>query len=103
MVKRFFLAIGILGCSFIVHAQRAEVEFGKNRLQFKNFNWRYYSTENFEIYFYDGGNDIAKVGAAYLEKEFDRITDVLGYSSYYKHVYHWECIHQRNHFHCSCC
>ncbi len=53
-------------------------------MQFKNFNWRYYSTENFEIYFYDGGNEIARLGAEYLEKEFEKITDVLGYSSYYK-------------------
>lgn len=66
------------------NAQMAEVEFGKNRLQFKNFNWRYYSTENFEIYFYDGGNEIARIGAQYLEKEFDRITDIIGYTSYYK-------------------
>jgi len=64
--------------------QRAQVEFGKNRMQFKNFNWRYYSTENFEIYFYDGGNEIARLGAEYLEEEFERITDILGYSSYYK-------------------
>ena len=77
------LIIGILG-AFQVYGQRAEVEFGKNRMQFKNFNWRYYSTENFEIYFYDGGNEIARLGAEYLEKQFDKITDVLGYSSYYK-------------------
>jgi len=53
-------------------------------MQFKNFNWRYYSTDNFELYFYDGGNEIARLGAEYLEKEFDKITDILGYSSYYK-------------------
>jgi len=73
-----------LCCAIAGYAQRADVEFGKNRLQFKNFSWRYYSTENFEIYFYDGGNEMARIGANYLEKEFDRITDILGYSSYYK-------------------
>ncbi len=87
MVKKFRLSaftvlLFLVGIS--VFAQRAEVEFGKNRMQFKNFNWRYYSTENFEIYFYDGGNEIARLGAEYLEKEFEKITDVIGYSSYYK-------------------
>jgi hypothetical protein len=64
--------------------QEAMEKFGKNRVQYKNFKWRYYSTENFDIYFYDGGNEIAKVATSYLEKEFDRITDILGTVSYSK-------------------
>jgi hypothetical protein len=64
--------------------QEAMEKFGKNRVQYKNFKWRYYSTENFDIYFYDGGNEIAKVASSYLEKEFDRITDILGTVSYSK-------------------
>lgn len=67
-----------------VFAQEAMEKFGKNRVQYKSFKWRYYSTENFEIYFYDGGNEIARVATKYLEKEFDRITDILGTISYSK-------------------
>jgi len=59
-------------------------KFGKNRVQYKNFKWRFYSTENFDIYFYDGGNEIARIATKYLEKEFDRITDILGTVSYSK-------------------
>ena len=65
-------------------AQRAMERFGQNRVQYKNFKWRYYSTENFDIYFYDGGNELAKMGAQYLNKEFDHITDILGYPPYSK-------------------
>ena len=65
-------------------AQEAMEKFGKNRLQYKNFKWRFYSTENFDIYFYDGGNEIAKIATEYLEKEFDRVTDILGTVSYSK-------------------
>ena len=64
--------------------QEAMEKFGKNRVQYKNFKWRYYSTENFDIYFYDGGNEIAKIATEYLEKEFDRITDILGTVTYSK-------------------
>jgi Tol biopolymer transport system component len=59
-------------------------QFGKNRLQFKIFDWRYLSSENFDIYFYDGGADIAKQAAQYLEEEFERMTDLLGYAPYTK-------------------
>ncbi len=67
-----------------VFAQEAMEKFGMNRVQYKNFKWRYYSTENFDIYFYDGGNEIARIATTYLEKEFDRITDILGTISYSK-------------------
>ena len=67
-----------------VQAQIAQEQFGKNRVQYKNFNWRYYSSDNFDIYFYDGGESNAQVAAKYLEKEFERITDVIGYAPYTK-------------------
>lgn len=77
----------ILTITFFIIEAKAQMtveEFGKNRLQYKIFKWRYLSTENFDIYYYDGGANIAKVGAKYLENEFERITDILGYSPYTK-------------------
>ncbi|MDN5201532.1 translocation protein TolB [Fulvivirgaceae bacterium BMA10] len=65
-------------------AQQSIESFGKNRVQYKNFEWRYYSTDNFDVYFYEGGSDLAQIAARYLEDEFDRVTDVLGYSPYSK-------------------
>ena len=66
------------------HAQINRERFGKNRVQFKNFDWRYYSSDNFDVYFYDGGQDNALIAAKFLEKEFERITDVIGYAPYTK-------------------
>ena len=65
-------------------AQEAIGTFGKNRIQYKLFEWRYYSSDNFDVYFYEGGNNLAKMAASYLEGEFDRLTDVLGYQPYSK-------------------
>ena len=95
MMKRKLRMAGILRYSFIVGAifllalsdamsQDAMEKFGKNRLQYKNFKWRYYRTENFDIYFYDGGNEIAHMAAEYLEKNFSRLNDMLGYAPYSK-------------------
>ena len=85
-MKRFGFLIGILLMVLVLdtRGQISVDEFGKNRLQFKIFDWRYLSSENFDIYFYDGGNEIAKQAAQYLEEEFERITDLLGYSPYTK-------------------
>ena len=88
-MKRFFyrhisVLLILLSISSLAIAQEAMEKFGKNRVQYKNFKWRYYSTENFDIYFYDGGNELARIATEYLEKEFDRITDILGTVSYSK-------------------
>lgn len=65
-------------------AQVPVSEFGKNRVQYKNFDWRFYSTQNFDVYFYDGGADLAKMSVDFLEEEFEKITDALGYAPYNK-------------------
>jgi len=65
-------------------AQLAKDSFGRNRMQYKKFDWRYYSTENFDVYYYEGGADLAQKAASFLEEEFDRITDLLGFGPYSK-------------------
>ncbi len=71
--------------SSIAVAQESIADFGKNRVQYKSFNWQYYSSDNFDIYFYEGGKNNARQAADYLESEYDRITqDVLGYALYSK-------------------
>jgi len=64
--------------------QKALEKYGKNRLQYKSFNWRYYNTKNFDVYFYDGGNEIARMASEYLEKNFSRLNDLIGYAPYTK-------------------
>ena len=56
--------------------------FGKNRIQYRNFEWKIIRTSNFEIYYYQDGRQIANLTAQYAESEFDRITELLGYTPY---------------------
>lgn len=58
--------------------------FGKSRIQHKDLEWRYYSSENFDIYFYDGGETIVREAADFLEEEYNNITEFIGYSPYAK-------------------
>lgn len=81
---RFLLALCCLLIPYTLPAQLTKASFGKNRLQYKEFNWRYYSTSNFDIYFYDDGQELAKLTATHMEDEYDRITDLLGYAPYSK-------------------
>lgn len=65
-------------------AQHANEVFGKNRIQYRSFDWLYLSGENFDVYYYDGRRAVATEALQYLESEFDRITDLIGYAPYYK-------------------
>jgi Tol biopolymer transport system component len=74
----------VLGLCTDSVAQRypSQETFGKNRVQYKKFNWKIFRTTNFEIYHYQGGTALAKLTAQYAESEFDKITDVLGWTPY---------------------
>lgn len=74
----------LLIMSFSVMGQAHRVQFGKNRIQYKYFDWQYYYSDNFEVYYYDGGEDLAKRSIEYLESEFSRITETIGYPPYAK-------------------
>ncbi|HMP98632.1 MAG TPA: translocation protein TolB [Cyclobacteriaceae bacterium] len=65
-------------------AQQSRETFGKNRIQYKNFEWRYLSSENFDVYYYGERRAIARDVIEFLEAEFDRITDIIGFPPYLK-------------------
>ena len=68
----------------IALAQPAQELFGKNRIQYKNFKWQFISTFNFDIYYYEGGKELAEATAKYVENDFNRISDLTGFLPYSK-------------------
>ena len=72
----FFIIIS----ASIANAQVNAVEFGKNRVQFKKFKWNYYQTKNFNIYYYQNGEELAKFIAQSAEKELVQMEMAAEYS-----------------------
>jgi hypothetical protein len=77
------LLVSILSYSTVFGQQSREV-FGKNRIQYRQFDWVYLSGENFDVYYYDARKGMAQEALEFLEGEFDRITDLIGYPPYFK-------------------
>src|ERR1035438_5153332 len=78
--KIFFLfSVALIFFFSQASAQVHTVEFGKNRLQFKKFKWKYYQTPNFNTYFYENGQPIAKYVAQLAEKELPSIEQFVEY------------------------
>jgi hypothetical protein len=55
----------------------SQMSFGKNRVQYNEFFWTYYKYENFDVYFYLGGKELALYAAKYLEEHLSDIEDKL--------------------------
>ncbi len=83
-MKRFLFSVLFLSLALAGSAQYYYTEFGQNRIQYKNFDWYFYSTNNFEVYYYSGGQAYAIQAMDFLEEEFIKLTDVLGYAPYTK-------------------
>ncbi|MCC5938737.1 MAG: PD40 domain-containing protein [Lunatimonas sp.] len=79
-----FIIIFVVGNLHLANAQFDQERFGKNRVQHKNKEWYHFSSNNFEVYFYDGGITNARYAIDFLEGEFDRLTQTIGYVAYTK-------------------
>lgn len=50
--------------------------FGKNRVQYEDFEWRFIQTEHFDIYYYGEKNyDLARFTADYIEPSLKQLTE----------------------------
>lgn len=55
-----------------------------HRIQYQNFQWNYISSSNFEVYYFDKNEALAKSTLTYLESDNGRITEILSYTPYQK-------------------
>ncbi|QOR76968.1 MAG: hypothetical protein IMW88_05430 [Thermoflavifilum sp.] len=82
-MKRFLTLTSLCGMVVLLHiasqAQTNAVEFGQNRLQFKNFQWRYYQSDHFDVYFSQNGLNLGKFVAQIAEEQLPLIERFMDY------------------------
>src|SRR5437764_11653583 len=66
--------VGVYG-----HAQVNAVEYGKNRVQYQKFSWKYYQTTNFNTYFNQDGLELGKYVAQVAERELPQLEEFVEY------------------------
>ena len=77
------LALG-LGLTPRASAQITQEVFGPSRIQYHRFDWQIYGTANFNVYYYAGGQEVARNAAEFAEKELRRVSSLIGYYPYAK-------------------
>ncbi len=71
--------VSILVAIIFITTSTGFTQFGKNKVQYTNFNWQYIQSKHFNIYFYEGGESIAKFAADVSESSYISLQSDLGY------------------------
>ncbi len=74
MKIRFLLCLSFLTGNFVV-AQEEQKYFGQNKVQYVHFDWHYIQSEHFDVYFYDGGEEISQFVADVAEAALPKILE----------------------------
>jgi len=96
MIRIFSIILVIWLLSFPVSAQfynGSQMTFGKNRVQYTDFLWTYFRFNNFDVYYYLNGKELAQHTADYvgkyvpeieakLETTLDQKTQFIIYNTY---------------------
>jgi hypothetical protein len=77
MRKRYILLLIIVLSTLGAVAQ--DGNFGKNKVQYKHFTWSFIQTDHFDIYFYQGGEQIANFTAVAAESAYASISKTFRY------------------------
>lgn len=84
LLKRIINALLI--CFIIVspiraftQAQGTQTDFGKNRVQYKGFQWFYYRSPHFDTYYYKNGKELGVVVGKLAEQNLSEIENILDY------------------------
>ncbi len=54
-------------------------QYGKNKVTYDEFDWKFIQTEHFDIYFYQGGKKLAEFAAPVVEEQINRIGNLFNW------------------------
>lgn len=57
----------------------SQQEFGKNRVQYRDFLWLYYPSEKFEVYYYQGGKELAGYTVQSAQQNLTELETFFGF------------------------
>ncbi len=72
--------VGILLLAFLIGVPAAEAQFGKNKVQYQDFHWKFIQSKHFDVYFYKDGEYLAQFTAIESERALESIEKTLTYT-----------------------
>ena len=73
-------AVAVVALMLVAPPLHAQDEvFGKNKVQYKKFNWAFLQSDHFDVYFADGGYVLAQFAATAAESAYTSIAKLFRY------------------------
>ena len=68
-------SLWIYSLIFLLHTSSifSQYYFGRNKIQYEQFNWHVINTDHFEVYYYEQEKEIAQLGAYFAEEAFNEL------------------------------
>jgi Tol biopolymer transport system component len=76
-ILQFFVALIVLATLNVAAFAQIGLNFGQNKVHYKNFDWSILSTEHFDIYYYPEEAEAANDAARMAERGYDYLSEVL--------------------------
>lgn len=86
-IFKYLLALVLLNLCLSLSAQDfypSQRPFEKTRIQYQKFVWYFFSSQNFEVYYFGKNENLARTTIQYAENDFLKITQVLSYTPFQK-------------------
>lgn len=71
MPKKNVIVFLLFFVLFLSHNDAQFYFFGRNKIQYEQFDWKVIKTEHFDIYYYGEFEEVAEIGAKYAEDAYD--------------------------------
>src|ERR1035437_1642922 len=69
----------VLCATFRGASAQVGANFGKNKVEYKDFKWQFIQSPHFDVYYYQGGRELAEFVADHAEKALDSIEHYMQY------------------------
>ncbi len=82
-IKKYILIFVLSGLYISSYSQfynGHRMTFGKSRVQYNNFIWKFYRYDDFDTYFYQGGKNLSNTVASIAGKQISELENYFGYT-----------------------
>ncbi|HEX5315613.1 MAG TPA: biopolymer transporter Tol, partial [Candidatus Kapabacteria bacterium] len=69
----------VLFATFLSASAQVGANFGKNKVEYKDFKWQFIQSPHFDVYYYQGGRELAEFVADHAETSLDSIEHYMQY------------------------
>ena len=81
---RYIVIFFLFQCFTVFSQSSFYQDIGKNRVQYKSFKWKVIYSNNFELYFNEGSENIAEEALKFIEKKFPIHSSEIGHLPFKK-------------------